>query len=71
MNSLIDKLTSRLAHAAKNPASADPGDQSESSSASAAEYWSGRILWALVILTSLWDIAVTFDTPSVLAARLF
>jgi hypothetical protein len=71
MNSSIDKLPGRQAHYAKTPLSPDPGDQAESSSASAAEYWGGRILWTLVILTSLWDIAVTFDAPSVLAARLF
>jgi hypothetical protein len=57
-SSSTDQLTSRPAHA-------------ESSLAAAAEYWGGRILWTLVILTSLWDIAVTFDTPSVLVARLF
>jgi hypothetical protein len=26
----------------------------------AAEYWAKRVLWALVIATSVWDIAVTF-----------
>jgi len=71
MNSLIDKLTIRPTHAAKNAQSPDSGDQAESPLAAAAEYWGRRIVWTLVILMSLWDIAVTFDRPSVLAARLF
>ena len=71
LNSLIDKLTSRPTHLAESPQSADSGDQAESSLAAAAEYWGRRIAWTLVILMSLWDIAVTFDRPSVLVARLF
>jgi hypothetical protein len=70
-SSSTDQLTSRPAHAAKSAQSPDAGGEAESSLAAAAEYWGGRILWTLVILTSLWDIAVTFDTPSVLVARLF
>jgi hypothetical protein len=62
MNSLIDKLTRRPTHEA---------ERAESSLAAAAEYWGRRIVWTLVILVSLWDIAVTFDRPSILAARLF
>jgi hypothetical protein len=71
LNSLIDKLISRPTHVAENAQSSDSGSQAESSLAAAAEYWGRRIVWTLVILMSLWDIAVTFDRPSVLAARLF
>jgi hypothetical protein len=73
LNSLIDKLISRPTHVAESvqSQSSDSGDQAESSLAVAAEYWGRRIVWTLVILMSLWDIAVTFDRPSVLAARLF
>lgn len=71
LNSLIGKLTSRPTHAAESAQSPDSGDQAESSLAAAAEYWGRRVVWTLVILMSLWDIAVTFDRPSVLAARLF
>jgi len=31
------------------------------SSQIAAEYWARRAMWLLVIATSLWDIAITFD----------
>ena len=27
----------------------------------AAEYWARRVMWVLVVITSLWDVAVTFD----------
>ena len=36
-----------------------------------AEYWAKRAMWLLVAVTSLWDIAVTFDRHVELTARLF
>jgi hypothetical protein len=72
MKSLVDILTSRPAKgAAKADSTLDSSDQAESGLAAAAEYWAGRAMWVLVIIISLWDIAVTFDTPSTLMARLF
>ena len=55
-------------NAAQTP---DPSDRTGSDLAAAAEYWAGRVMWALAIATSWWDIAVTFDRPFALAARLF
>jgi hypothetical protein len=71
MNSLIDTLTTSRPKAANNAQSPDSDEQAEATLAAAAEYWGRRIVWTLVILMSLWDIAVTFDRPSVLVARLF
>jgi hypothetical protein len=72
MKSLVDMLTSRSAkRAAKTGPTPDSSDQAESGLAAAAEYWAGRAMWALVIIMSLWDIAVTFDKPLLLTARLF
>jgi hypothetical protein len=58
-------------HAANPTEAPNSSEQAESAWAATAEYWAGRIVWALVIATSLWDIAVTFDRPSLLSARLF
>jgi hypothetical protein len=72
VKSIVKMLTSRLVtHAAKTAQTADPSDQTGTDLAAAAEYWAGRVMWVLVIATSLWDIAVTFDRPFALAARLF
>ncbi|MHB8477080.1 MAG: hypothetical protein ACYDBZ_12435 [Steroidobacteraceae bacterium] len=46
-------------------------DQAKSGLPAAVEYWAGRLVWVLVIMISLWDIAVTFDKPLLLTARLF
>jgi hypothetical protein len=35
----------------------------------AAEHWARRAMWLLVIVTSLWDIGVTFDKSLGLTAR--
>ncbi|MGC2033095.1 MAG: hypothetical protein WA642_23985 [Steroidobacteraceae bacterium] len=64
MKSLVDMLT-------KTDSTPDSGDEAESGLAAATEYWAGRAMWVLVIIVSLWDIAVTFDTPATLMARLF
>jgi hypothetical protein len=72
VKSIVKMLTSRLvAHAAKTAQTPDRSDQTGTDLAAAAEYWARRIMWALVIATSLWDITVTFDRPFTLAARLF
>lgn len=42
---------------------AKPGNPKQLTGAAwvdAAEYWAKRVLWAVVIATSVWDIAVTF-----------
>ena len=64
MKSLVDLST-------KTDSIPDSSDLGESGLAAAAEYWAGRAMWVLVIIMSLWDIAVTFDTPAILMARLF
>jgi hypothetical protein len=72
MKSTVKMWMSRLVmHAAKTPQMPDPSDQTETDLAAVAKYWAGRAMWVLVIATSLWDIAVTFDRPFALAARLF
>ncbi len=55
----------------KTDSTPDSSDEAESGLAAAAEYWVGRTMWVLVIIMSLWDIAVTFDSPATLMARLF
>jgi hypothetical protein len=69
MKSLIDTLTKT--DSIKTDSTPDSGDEVQSGPAAAAEYWAGRAMWVLVIIMSLWDIAVTFDTPASLMARLF
>ena len=72
MKSPADMLTSRQAmRAAKADSTPDSSDEADSGLAAAAEYWAGRAVWVLVIMISLWDIAVTFDKPLLLTARLF
>jgi hypothetical protein len=44
--------------------------RSETASQIAAEYWAKRAMWLLVIVTSLWDIVVTFDKHFELSGRL-
>ena len=48
-------------NAAMGVAPVDPGEQRERAAQIAAEYWARRTMWLLVAVTSLWDIAVTFD----------
>ena len=36
----------------------------------AAEYWAKRALWLMVVVTSLWDILVTFDKHFALTGRI-
>jgi hypothetical protein len=72
MKLLVDNLTSRSAmRAAKTDTTPDSNDRTESGLAATVEYWAGRTVWVLVIMISLWDIAVTFDKPLLLTARLF
>ena len=72
MKSMVKMWMSRLVmHGAKIAQTPDPSEQTGTDLAAAAEYWAGWPMWALVIATSLWDIAVTFDRPFALAARLF
>jgi hypothetical protein len=72
MKSLVDMLTTRPAmRAAETDPTPDSNDRTKSGLAAAAEYWAGRAVWVLVIMISLWDIAVTFDRPLLLTARLF
>ena len=46
-------------------------DDSETMLPFAAQSWARRTMWILVIVTSAWDIAVTFDRHTGLTARLF
>jgi hypothetical protein len=72
MKSIVKMWMSRLVmHAATTPQTPDQSDQTETDLAAVAEYWGVRAVRVLVIAASLWDIAVTFDRPFALAARLF
>jgi hypothetical protein len=62
MKGMVDTLT--RPHAAGVATAADTPDRmnlSETALQVAAEYWAKRIMWSLVAVTTLWDIAETFD----------
>lgn len=42
----------------------------KTASQASAEQWARRAMWLLVVVTSLWDIGVTFDKSLGLTARL-
>ena len=48
----------------------DRGNQAQASQIR-TEYWAKRIVWFLIALTSLWDIAVTIDKDFALTRRFF
>ena len=60
MTAMVDMLNSpRVATTAETP-----GRVTESKTAALptpVEYWAKRIMWLVVAVTSLWDIAETFD----------
>jgi hypothetical protein len=63
MKAVVDMLTSpRVAQMATTAETPDRVTQSETALPTAAEYWAKRIMWCLVAVTSLWDIAETLDT---------
>jgi hypothetical protein len=62
MKGMVDTLTRpRATGAATTADTPDRMNQSETAWQIAAEYWAKRIMWSLVAVTSLWDIAETFD----------
>ena len=54
----------------KRDAGSGEYERFKTASQAAAEQWARRAVWLLVIVTSLWDIGVTFDKSLGLAARL-
>jgi hypothetical protein len=61
MTAMVDMLTSPRVAPVTTVETPDRETQSETASPTAAEYWAKRIMWFLVAVTSLWDIAETFD----------
>jgi|HubBroStandDraft_6_1064221.scaffolds.fasta_scaffold262808_2 hypothetical protein len=70
MKAMIDILMNRNMPAATN-AEMPQSDDSATMLPFAAESWARRTMWILVIVTSAWDVAVTFDRHFALTARLF
>jgi hypothetical protein len=72
MTATVGKLMSaQRTQAESGGETPDPGNPSDSPGQLLAEYWASRIMWSLVTMISLWDIAVTFGRQSILTARLF
>jgi hypothetical protein len=62
MTAVADMLTSpRVAQVTTTAESPDRVTQSETALPPPVEYWAKRIMWLLVAVMSLWDIAETFD----------
>ena len=61
MTAMVDMLTSPRETQVTTVETPDREIQSETALPTAAEYWAKRIMWFLVAVTSLWDIAETFD----------
>jgi hypothetical protein len=61
MNAMVGSLRSSLRVGAATIGRPERSNQAKASRQETVEYWAKRIMWVLVIITSLWDIAVTFD----------
>jgi hypothetical protein len=68
MKSIVDMSMSR--HEMHAAMTGDAPDR-ENDEQTAAKSWATRAVWSLVAVTSLWDIAVTFDRHFEFTARLF
>jgi hypothetical protein len=72
MKAMVDILTSpHSTQAATATQTHDRSNQAQIASQIRTEYWAKRIIWFLISLTSLWDIAVTFDKYLALTRRFF
>jgi len=60
MNAMVGSLRSSPGIRAATIGRPERSNQAKTSRQETVEYWAHRIMWALVIITSLWDIAVTF-----------
>jgi hypothetical protein len=60
MNAMVGALRSSLGIRAATIGRPERSNQAKTSRQETVEYWARRIMWVLVIITSLWDIAVTF-----------
>jgi hypothetical protein len=61
MSAVVDMLTnSRVAQAATIAETPERMTQSGTGSLTRVEYWAKRVMWLLVAVMSLWDIAETF-----------
>jgi hypothetical protein len=60
LNAMVGSLRSSLGIRAATMGRPERSNQANTSRQETVEYWANRIMWVLVIITSLWDIAVTF-----------
>jgi len=60
MNAMAGSLRSSLGIRAATIGRPERSNQAETKRQETVEYWAKRIMWVLVIITSFWDIAVTF-----------
>jgi hypothetical protein len=72
MKSIIDmSMSRRLMHAAMYGRAPERSDGERKAHQASVKSWAARAMWLLVAVTSLWDIAVTFDRHFELTTRLF
>jgi hypothetical protein len=72
MKSMVDLSISRnVMRPAMTDDAAERDTHAQSASQAEVESWARRAMWLLVAVTSMWDIAVTFDRHFELTARLF
>ncbi len=72
MNPMVGSL--RSSHGIREATIGRPdrgNNQAKTTGQDTVEYWASRIMWTLVAVTSLWDIAVTFDRHLDLSKRIF
>ena len=60
MNATVGSLRSSLGILAATIGRPERSNQAKTSRQETVEYWAKRFMWVLVIITSFWDIAVTF-----------
>ncbi|HWY93681.1 MAG TPA: hypothetical protein VNX69_00745 [Steroidobacteraceae bacterium] len=68
---MADILTSPHSTQAATTTQTDDRSNQAQASQIRTEYWAKRIVWFLIALTSLWDIAVTIDKDFALTRRFF
>jgi hypothetical protein len=60
MNAMVGALRSSLGIRTATIGRPEQSNQARTSRQEMVEYWAKRIMWVLVIITSLWDISITF-----------
>jgi hypothetical protein len=64
LNAMVGSMRNSLGIRAATMGRPERSNQANTSRQETVEYWANRIMWVLVIITSLWDIAVTFGRHS-------